>query len=877
MVAAVAADLAASGETVLWTSPGPSESTLPYLALIDLVGPALSEYRAQLPAHLLAALEVALMRRDAGASPHDQLAVRLAVLELLRMLAAERRVVLVLDDLQWVDSPSAEVLAFAARRLPVGRVRVLGAERVEDSAEPHQQALCPQPLHEMPLEALPEPELAELLRARLGAGYPRGMLLRVYQASGGNPFYALELARALARRGRSLGPADPLPVSDRLRDLLAERLADLNDGVRRALLLTASSARPSRSLLTDCGAWSQVEHARTAGLVDVRGSDLVLFTHPLLGELIYGDATDADRMAAHAELAKHIDEPIERARHMALATPEADESLADALEAAAEVASGRGAPAIAAGLLRLAAERTPSADPEKVAARMLQAARLARTAGLPVDAREAAEAALAGGASRDTRVAARLLLVELAGQDLSGIEPLLDAAYADARGEPRLQARVRLQRAAKAEYDGDHHGALAETAEAERLAEQCGDVESLIEALTWRGSIEGAMGDPQADDLHHRAWELTRGMPLTGPVVYARQIWAMTMLFRGDVTGALREIVPLRTAVEHEGTLRELAWVLISFASIHMRAGRAATALSAGRRCAQLFSDVETTPGIGLVVGAGTELVGGTAEAAARYATRAVAACEAAGNEEWLHVALAVTGQVHVLAGDPAAAVDVMRRARAIEERHGYTDPAIIPWHEDFAEALVGAGHRQEAAELIADIRAKAEMMDRQVVMLGLSRVEALVNAASGDSRTAADELRRTLDKHLDHPYPLEVARGYLTLGALERRAHRRSAARDALLEAEGRFAAASATPWVAVVRGELARLDGGRAGGELSDTEQRIVEQVRAGATNREIAGTLFLSVKAVEANLTRLYRRLGVRNRTQLVRALDGAPPTE
>jgi DNA-binding CsgD family transcriptional regulator/KaiC/GvpD/RAD55 family RecA-like ATPase len=875
LVGAVAADLAGSGNRVMWTSPGPSEATLPYLALIDLFGPTLSEVRGQLPTHLLTALEVALMRRDAGESPHDQLAVRLAVLELLRVLAADRPIIVVLDDVQWVDPPSAEVLSFAARRLPGDRVRVLAAERVEDGAEPTQQALCPQPLHELMLEALPEPDLAELLRTRLGAGYPRGMLHRVYQASAGNPFYALELARALSRRGRPLGVADPLPVSDRLRGLLAERLATLDNPVRRGLLLVAASARPTRTLLADCGVSGELEAARVAGLVDVRGNDLVTFTHPLLGELIYGDASEVERIAAHRTLSHHIDEPIERGRHLALATPAVDESLAQTLMAAAEAAAGRGAPAIAAALTRLAAERTPPGEPERVAARLLSAARLARTAGLPVDAREAAETALSVGTSRQTRVFARLLLVELEGQDLSRIDPLLDAAYTDARGVPRLEARVRLQRAAKAEYDGDYPLALAEASEAERLADASGDTECLVEALTFRGGVEGNMGDPRADELHRRSWELARDLPLTAPVVHARQLWAMTLVFRGDVEGGLREIVPLRAAVERGGTLRELAWVLISYASIHMRAGRASGALVAGRRCAQLFEDVELTPGIGLVVGSGVELLGGTVEAGARYAERAVAACENAGDEEWLHVALAQMGQAHLLAGDPAAAVDVMRRARAIEERLGLTDPAIVPWHADFGEALVGAGFRHEAADLVADVRAKAERMDRQVVMLGLARVESLINAASGDSRSAADELRRTLDKYADHPYPLDVARGYLTLGVLERRAHRRSAAREALVEAENRYTVAGAVPWVAVVRTELARLDGGRAGGELSDTEQRIVELVRAGATNREIAGTLFLSVKAVEANLTRLYRRLGVRNRTQLVRALDGAQP--
>jgi DNA-binding CsgD family transcriptional regulator len=121
------------------------------------------------------------------------------------------------------------------------------------------------------------------------------------------------------------------------------------------------------------------------------------------------------------------------------------------------------------------------------------------------------------------------------------------------------------------------------------------------------------------------------------------------------------------------------------------------------------------------------------------------------------------------------------------------------------------------------------------------------------------------------HPYPLEVARAWHALGTIERRAHRRGAAREALTEAIGRYTAAGAAPWRLAAEAELARLDGARGAG-LSETERRIVELVRSGATNREIARSTFLSIKAVEANLTRLYRRFGVRGREQLAQGIDG-----
>jgi len=242
----------------------------------------------------------------------------------------------------------------------------------------------------------------------------------------------------------------------------------------------------------------------------------------------------------------------------------------------------------------------------------------------------------------------------------------------------------------------------------------------------------------------------------------------------------------------------------------------------------------------------------------------------AAGDEDWIKLAHVVTGMVHLVLGDPVAAAASMRQAYEMEQRLGRVDPAVLLWHADYIEALVGAGARAEAAEVLAEIRGQAERLDRQVAMLGLARAGALLTAATGQAREGAEALADAIEQWSDHPYPLEVARAYYVLGGLERRAHRRGAARAALSEAVRRYAAAGAGTWQESAAAELARLDGGRGAG-LTATEQGIVEMVRAGATNREIARAMFLSVKAVEANLTRLYRRLNVRNRSQLARTLD------
>ncbi len=865
LLSALAAE--ATDARILRASAVEVESGLPYLTLVDLFDGVTAEEVAALPRHLRAALEAALLRGADPAGPHDQLAVRLAVLELLRALAANRPVVMVIDDLQWVDEPSAGVLRFVARRLAGTGVRVLAAERSDADTAFHD--LCPPPCDEIPLPPLTEYDTADLLRAEFGPVLSLLTIARVHEACGGNPLFTVELGRALVVRGGSFGLAEPLPVPDRLRPLLSERLASLPPASAPVLLLIAAAARPTRTLLgDDHGARNGLDAAVTAGLVTVEHDGAVRFSHPLLREMVYAEADEADRRDAHAALARRSDDLVEQARHLALAQPYPDTELAERLAAAAQVAKARGAPAVAADLTERAADREP--EPGLAAARRLDAANLAWVAGQTADTDRLARAALRGAASPQVRVGARLLLIELAGRDRSGVAPQLDAAFAEAEDDPGLIARVRLYRADKAYYDGDMEHAIAELKLAEEAAELAQDTERQVEILTERWSLERSMGGPDSDRLLRRAEELARDLPLTSTTVATRRADAVSLINEGRVTDAVARIDALRTAVERSGTVRDLAEVLWSVASVYTRAGRCAEALTAGRECMRLMLDMGSMPGLGLLVGGLVEMYGGSTDRAAALVDDAIAASVAAGDEDWLRGAYATRGQIHLLEGAPAAAIAPMRDAYALEQRMSRVDPALFLWHADFVEALTAAGERAQAAELLAEVRDYAQRLGRTVVSLGLNRAGALLRAAGGDIRGAADGLADALAEQADHPYPLELARAWQTLAALERRAHRRGAARAALAEAVTRYRAAGAAPWLAAAEAELARLDGGRGAG-LSETERRIVELVRAGATNREIARATFLSVKAVEANLTRLYRRLGVRNRAQLVRALD------
>jgi DNA-binding CsgD family transcriptional regulator len=866
VLAAMAGEL--PGARVLRAAAAEVESGLPYLTLVDLFDGVSAEEIAALPRHLRAALEAALLRGTAPVAAQDQLAVRLAVLELLRSLAAQRPILMVIDDLQWVDEPSAGVLSFVARRLGGARVQMLGAERCD--GDPGHRDLCPSPCEEILLPPLTEYDTADLLRAQFGPVLSLTTIARVHQAGGGNPLFAVELGRALVNRGGSAGLGEPLPVPDRLRPLLAERLARLPAHANPVLLLIAASARPSQSLLDrDPRTLDGLREATGAGLVTVEPDGALRFSHPLLRELVYAEAGPAERAAAHELLAERVDDPVEQARHLALARPYADADLAGRLAHAAEVARLRGAPAVAADLAERAADREP--DPARAPRRRLEAAQLAYAAGLTADAQRLAERTLAAGddAEPAVRVGARLLLTDVAGQDLSAIGPVLDAAFADADHDPGLLAQVRMYRAGKAFYDGDAEGAVTELKRAEEAAEQADDTDRRIEVLTLRASYEGALATPHSDALLDKARRLAVGRPLSGPVISARLLYATSCMFHGKMDPAVEQIEGLREDVERDGTVRDLTAILPTVVVIYMRSGRCAEAVVAARDCVRLMLDMEATPGPGLVAAASAEVAGGTLERAVAVAEQAIAACRAAGDGDWLRGALAARGQGHLLEGDPAAAATAMREAFALSQRLSRFDPGVL-WHADFIEALAASGARAEATEVLEEVRQQARSLGREVVYLGLARAQALIRAAGGEARAAADELATVLAEQVGHPYPLEVARAYHALGGLERRAHRRGAARAALAEAVRRYAAAQAAPWHAVAESELHRLDGGRGMG-LSDTERRIVELVRAGATNREIARATFLSVKAVEANLTRLYRRLGVRNRAQLSRALD------
>ncbi len=864
----IEAEATATGALVLRSNSSATEASLPHLALYDLFARPIAEQDGLLAPHLRAVLDVALLRSPSAGLPTEQLAIRIAVLELLRALSARQPVLLAVDDAHCLDPASAQVLGFVVRRLQGHRVQVAATERVADGCEPACLGVLPEPRTELAVSTLPAPVIGELLRDRLGLAPADRISRRIQAASGGNPFYALELAQAARRSAAPAGLDEPLPVPQRLRGLLADRLAALPREAVHALLLVAAAARPPYHWLPAADERA-LAPALAAGVLSRGPGAELRFTHPLLREIIYADASADQRQECHAALAELLDDPLERARHHALGSAGAGPELAAELASAADVAVGRGAPALAAELCRLAAERTPD-DPALAAARLLAAARHAYDAGLIDQARQDCATVL-HGPGRAARVGARLLLVELAGGDRSGVPALLDAAEADAGDTPSLRVAVRLRRADHAICTGRTGAGLAELAEAERLADLSGDLDQRIEVTALRAPIEMQFRPDQVLPSLRRAIALAATRPaaaLSAAAIQVRCCLVISLLRSGEVAEAAEAVNRLRSDVENAGRVKDLSDVLHLVASVHERAGLCVQAYQAGVLGGRMRAEVGATPAPGLVLSAAAELNGGTPERAAELADAALAAGELAGDAEWCAYALGLHGRADLLRDRMPQAAEHLGRCRSLLRGLGFVDPALFLVDADLVEALARSGAGEEARRVLAEATGEAERLGRQVVRLGLARAGAVLTGLGGDPRGAADELRAALVPV--HPYPLETARALLTLGELERRARRRAAARADLRAATRMFAAAHCLPWLAHARERLARLDGPVAAPDgpvaLSELERRLVELVQAGATNRQIAADLHVSVKSVEGTLTRLFRRFGVRDRTQL-----------
>ena len=809
--AAGVAEAQQRGFQVLSSRPAEVERGLAHVVLADLLEDVLEEVLPALSAPRRRALEAALLLDRAPEDALDPRALWVAVRTCLEVLAEKRPLVLAIDDIQWIDPSSARALAFALRRLRAEPISLLLARRLHEGAGALglDESVDVHAVERLPVGPLSIGAMRLLLQRRLGRPFARPTLLRLYETSGGNPFYALELAGGLPSAGESGDPTVPLPVPETLERLVMARLGRLGDSTREALLLTAAHGRPSTALLRAAGiSANALDPALEAHVVEL-SDGVVRFTHPLLASALYQGASRDDRRQAHRRLAAIVDDPVERARQLALASDTPDEEVAAALEEAANLTRGRGTAIAAAELAEHALRLTPTDALEDRHRRTLAAARAHFAAA---DARRARALVLdlLARTQADGRAEALVLLsdVEYAGAHAErAIELRRDALDAMA-GLPSLQAEIHEWLALAVTHTegaaaGDEHALTAL-----ELAEALGDDALRAGALSVLAVGRFRSGDPDSLRLVAQA-------QLAAAAVGPRQrrrasfevVYPLVWSYRLDRARTLLESLDREWSGRDELTTSEVLWWL---GMIEVRRGRFPVAADYAERARDMqreytIDEPEEPTCVWLVALIAAHR--GELERARALAESNLPMTE---RQPTLHSQDdGVLGLVELWSGHPDEAA--ARFAAADEERRGsgVNEPAMFWWRADYVEALLALGRVDEAVALVDAWEADAARLGREAVLAQVTRCRGLAAAARGDLENALVMLERAVAQHEAVGDSFGRARALLALGTVRRRARQRRAAREAIGAALDGFEASGAAGWAENARAELGRIGG--------------------------------------------------------------------
>jgi DNA-binding CsgD family transcriptional regulator len=873
----------ALGLTVLSSRPSSAEMNLSFAALGDLLSGEADAFLPQLAVPQQRALEGALALREVEGDVTDYRTLGLAVLGVLGARAEAGAFVVAIDDVQWLDAASARVLDFALRRLEDAPIGLLVTLRTDDAAKRRPvldlDRLFTTPTERVKLGSLSVGALHELLRRRLDAALSRPMLVRVHAVARGNPFYALEFARALD------DAADPLemrmlPLTAPLREIVRRRLRRISPRGREMLLAATALSRPT---LTVLGAWAgsdepvahELERARRAGIVEVE-SDRIVFGHPLLAAGIYDDATDTDRRRIHGELARIVSDPEERARHLARASSGPGLFAAAALKDAAQVALTRGAPDVALELLEEAMRVTPPQLRDEIANLELDAAQTAHTVGDHALARRLLERLIATEPAAQVRAQALVLLARVVHDYEAGAGLLYDAR-AQKIDDLRLRSEIERNLAANAWATlRDVNVALTHARAAIDLADAGADDGAYRHALAWLARLECLAGLPAQRAVH----ALTRGAGKAHgadePLRFVQGIRftrAETLYWGDELHEAEEAFERLQQEAEAVGNVHAVSPVLQVLALVLWRRGEWERARNAAADAVELARECGDGSGLAGALGSlgFVEAQLGHVDAARAAAAEGLPLVDAMHfryGELRLRHAL---GVLELSLGNPKGALHHLGGVASSRWGAGYCDPAATRTAPDEVEALIAVGSFEQAREALSPFERHAEILNRRWAVGTSARCRGLLAAAAGDYSAAWNAFERALEVQRQLPEPYEIARTLLAYGIARRRAKSRAAAGDLLEAAASAFDALGAPEWARRARGDATRATG-RADARdlLTSTERRVAELVAEGHTNKAVAAELFMSVKTVEANLSRIYRKLHIRSRTQLARRL-------
>jgi DNA-binding CsgD family transcriptional regulator len=845
-----------------------AEHELPFAGMHQLVRPCL-DLLGRLPAPQAAAMQTALGLAVGGVE--DRFLVSLGLLSLLAEACDDGPLLCCVDDAQWLDTPSAEALVFAARRLEAEPIAVIMAVREGDLSTFEAPGVP-----ELRLEALADEAAHALLTERLDNGASPTVLASLLTAARGNPLALLELPAALTED--QLIGAEPIlgppPVRPVVEEAFRSRVAGLPEGTRRVLLLAAADEAGDLATVEQAARLlgldgTALDTAAADGLVALNGA--VTFRHPLVRSAIYRSASRSERKAAHEALSEVVADPTRRAWHRALVAEGTDEGLAAELEAAGVEAVARGAQSSASAAFERAAELSP--DPARRGHRLCLAAQTAQDAGRP-------DAALA--------------LVERARAFVSdpidvGLMNLVLAGDTGRRGSP-AEGRGHLRAAAAAFADIAPEQAtemliwvVFTSLQGGRVERVVQEVEPALDAI----AASGPLGD-FARALLAGATEILDGSPATAGERFREAIeigktfdGARSMVlnsfiyaFVGDWSRSRAVSARVIEQARVQGSAANLAGISPLLGLGQLGEGRLAAAAATAEEGIELSqrlgyeNDVTGLVALRARVGArrGREA---DSRADAETAMRRGLATELTYATEQARLALA---ELELGLGDARAALEHFEQ---LERRP--LPPVAQMATPDVVDAALRIGDRERAQAALDRFEAWSAISDVPAVAAMVARCR---GALAEDPDEAEAHFRAALDAHARESPPYETARTQLAYGERLRRERRRVDARTQLRTALDTFEGLGALPWAERARGELqatgetSRKRDVSTLDELTPQELRIAQLVAAGATNREVGAQLYVSPKTVEYHLRKVFMKLGVGSRVELARVPLGEP---
>ncbi len=864
---------------VLVCRPIECETQFGYAALGDLLADVPDSHLAELPEPQRRALEVASLRLDPDDSDSSPRAVALGLLGVLRTSARDRPTVVGIDDVQWLDQPSESALSFLLRRLRDAPVGVIITRRGADGPAPLdlERALPEDRLLVLRVGSLEPAELDVLLEGRLDVPLSKRTRTRLSRRSGGNPFFALELARALGPPAEGKpGGDDPIPAS--LRELVGARLALLAEDARDLVRIASALSRPTATLLdavTGNDTGQAVEAAVRAGVVELDG-ERVRFSHPLLASVAYAETPAEELWRLHARLAEILDDPEERGRHLALSTDPPDAGVASALDEAARRARVRGAPGAAAELSEQARRFTPEHASAEGRRRGIEAAERHFEAG-DVDRARALLAQLIEESPPGDERARALVRLGWVRAHMEGFrvgESVFRAARAEPVEDVRLRVEIEEGLAWCVHTTMNVAAAQAHARAALELAEELGDAAVLAGALSHVAFLASLSGHGLALATIERALALEHAAGWSQILGRPDWIHALLLEWSGALLAARERFESLYQNALDRGDEHSLPFILFHLSRVELLSGRWSEASEHATEChettAQSGQAGELAYALAIEALVAAHL--GHVEAAAAKIEEGLRRVEPFGVQPAGLELLATSGFLDLSRGELTPAERTFRRLAEIVQRTGLREPALFRWHGDAIEVQLALGRREEAQTILAELDRLGDGFQRPWVLVVATRCRALLRATLGELDEAERLLHEALELHERLEEPFERARTLLALGSVKRRNRQKRAARDALADALAIFDELGAALWSEKARTELARVGGRPSFDDLTATEERVAELIASGLTYRETADAMFISPRTVQWNLSKIYRKLGIRTRAELPARLAG-----